>query len=85
MSDPFLSGAISMGFLVISLFFARFWKTTQDRLFLFFSAAILLLTLERIIREVWNVQVEWATALYLFRLCAFVLILIAIIDKNRRA
>lgn len=84
MSDPFLSGAIFMGFLAISLFFVRFWKTTRDRLFLFFSAAFLLLTVERLVREVWKFQIEWAPALYLFRLCAFVLILVAIIDKNRR-
>ena len=51
MADTFLSGAISMGFLVISLFFLRFWKRSGDRLFIFFSLAFLLLLVERIVRS----------------------------------
>ena len=85
MSETFLSGAVSMGFFVISLFFVQFWKETRDRLFLFFAAAFLLLLVERVVRAAFDIDSEWAPAIYLLRLIAFVLIIIAIIDKNRRA
>ena len=43
----FLSGAITLGFAVVSLFFFRFWKRTDDALFASFGAAFLLLALNR--------------------------------------
>jgi Family of unknown function (DUF5985) len=85
MLDTFLSGAISMGFLVISLFFVRFWRTTRDRLFLFFAAAFVLLLAERLLRVAFDIRTEWLPGVYLLRLFAFSMILIAIVDKNRRA
>lgn len=85
MSEPFISGAVSMGLLVISLFFLRFWKDTRDRLFLFFAAAFLLLLLERVFRATFDIQTEWSPAVYLIRLMAFMMIIVAIYNKNRRA
>lgn len=73
-----------MGFLVIALFFLRFWKTTRDRLFLFFSLAFVLLLMERIVRASFEIQSEWIPAVYLFRLIGYGLLLWAVIDKNRR-
>jgi membrane-associated PAP2 superfamily phosphatase len=84
MSDPFISGAICMGYLVIALFFARFWRTTRDRLFLLFSLAFALLLMERVVKESHHLASEWVPAVYLIRLTAFGLILYAVIDKNRR-
>jgi hypothetical protein len=84
MLEAFLSGAICMGFLVISLFFLRFWRTTRDRLFLFFASAFGLLLCERVVRAALDLRTEWIPAVYLFRLVAFGLILCAVIDKNRR-
>ena len=37
--EAFLLGMISMGFAVAALLFLRFWRSTQDRFFLFFAAA----------------------------------------------
>jgi hypothetical protein len=85
MLESFLSGAISMGFLVISLFFLRFWQKSRDRLFIFFSLAFVLLLIERIVRHSFDVGSEWAPAVYCFRLVGYGLILYAVIDKNRRA
>lgn len=73
-----------MGFLTIALFFVRFWRTTRDRLFLFFAAAFLVLMLERLIRELLAIRTEWVPVVYCLRLGAFILILVAIADKNRR-
>ena len=85
MLNSFLSGAICMSCVTIALFFLRFWKSTRDRLFLFFAAAFLILMIERFVREVMELKTEWAPFVYLFRLAAFVLIIVAIVDKNRRA
>jgi hypothetical protein len=79
----FVSGAIAMGFLVIGLFFLRFWRRTHDGLFLIFAIAFWLLTangaafaLAGIARgEAW---------VYLLRLVAFILIIAAILSKNLR-
>ena len=79
----FLSGVILMGYLVAGLFFLRFWKDTRDRLFLMFGTAFLILAVQRIGFLVTADASEHALVWYLLRLLAFVLILLAIIDKNR--
>lgn len=84
MLDPFLGGAISMGFLVAALFFLKFWRATRDRLFLFFAAAFFILIVERVVREGMEIQTEWVPYVYMIRLAAFVVIILAILDKNRR-
>jgi membrane-associated PAP2 superfamily phosphatase len=85
MSNSFLSGAASMGFLVAAMFFLRFWRSTRERLFLFFSAAFLVLVLERVLREVLDLHSDWVPFAYSFRLGAFLLLILGIIDRNRRA
>jgi hypothetical protein len=84
MLNTFLAGAICMGFFIAALFFIRFWRTTRDRLFLFFAAAFLVLMSERAIRELMAIKTEWVPVVYSLRLGAFILILLAIVDKNRR-
>ena len=39
----YIAGAISLGFLAVSLFFLRFWRRTRDSLFLAFAAAFVLI------------------------------------------
>ena len=84
MFNQFFSGSISMSLLVIALFFIRFWRRTRDRLFIYFAGAFLVLMLEQIVRATTQVETDWAPYVYSVRLLAFVLILIAIADKNRR-
>jgi hypothetical protein len=80
----FVMGAIAMASVVAALFFLRFWRDTGDRLFLIFAAAFFLLAATRIGLALSQVQQEGHTHWYWVRLVAFVLILIAIVDKNRR-
>ena len=82
---PFLSGAIVTGFVVSGLFFLRFWKTTRDGLFAAFAAAFWLLGLTQALLTFSNVPVEERSWLYLLRLSAFVIILVAIWRKNASA
>ena len=80
----FLSGAITMGFLVAGFFFLRFWKRTRESLFLAFAAAFWLLGLGQALLAFTNIPVEERSWLYLLRLAAFSLILVSIWIKNRR-
>lgn len=81
----FVSGAVMMAFLVASLLFLRFWKQTQDRFFLIFSVAFAVLGLERWIVLWTNPTDLTPTYEYLIRLVAYLCLLWAIIDKNRKA
>lgn len=76
----FLAGAIWMLCWVAALFFLKFWKKSGDLFFVWFSAAFGLLGIERLV-ALFGDQAEFEG--YVIRLCAFVLILIAIIQKNR--
>ena len=80
----FLSGAVTMGFIVAGLFFLRFWKRTRDPLFLAFALAFWLLGLTQALLALANIPVEERSWLYLIRLAAFSLILLSIWRKNRR-
>lgn len=82
----FLSGAIMFGTAVAAGFFFKYWRRTKDRLFLIFGIAFVLMACERLVLAfLSSTQAEEATFVYLFRLGAFLLILFAIVDKNRKA
>jgi hypothetical protein len=79
----FLTGAVALGFFVCALFFVRFWRRTRDGLFLAFALAFVLLGLGQSILALANIPTEERGSIYLFRLVAFALIMIAIVRKNR--
>ncbi|MGH7678085.1 MAG: DUF5985 family protein [Gemmatimonadaceae bacterium] len=80
----FIGGLLVMGYGASALFFARFWRETGDRLFLLFSAAFGLLALQRLLITTVPLPPHDIYWHYVIRLAAFLLILIAIVDKNRR-
>ncbi len=75
-------GAIIMACFCAALFFLRFWKTTRDRFFLFFSAAFFIEGINRILQGIMRSRDEQDPIIYFIRLVAFLIILYAIIDKN---
>jgi hypothetical protein len=79
----FLSGAITLGFLTAALFFIRFWRSTQDGLFLAFAIAFALLGAGQAIQALANIPQEERSYIFLIRLAAFTTILAAIFRKNR--
>jgi hypothetical protein len=81
----FLSGAGALGFFVCALFFLRFWHRTRDELFIAFALAFALLGTGQSILALANIASENRSSLYLFRLTAFAIILVAIVRKNRSA
>jgi hypothetical protein len=84
LANQFLLGLLVMGCASAGLFFLRFWRRTRDRLFLTFALAFWLMGLNWLLLAVVEKD-EVRTALYLIRLVAFVLILLAILQKNRGA
>ena len=79
----FLAGAVTFGFLACALFFLRFWRRTRDFLFQAFAIAFLLLGVVQAILALGGIPVEERSWVYAIRLAAFLLILFAIIRKNR--
>ncbi|MGZ7032647.1 MAG: DUF5985 family protein [Thermoanaerobaculia bacterium] len=76
-----MQGAIAMGYIVVACFFARFWRQTNERLFVLFSAGFVVLAIHRTL-----VALTDAVAVnYSLRLAGYLLILIAIIDRRVRA
>lgn len=78
----YLAGAVTLGYLVAALFFARFWKRTGDRLFVAFAIAFVLLALNQALAQWIGAADERIGYTYLLRVLSFVLILGAIVDKN---
>lgn len=81
--SPLISGLLVMGYAVAGLFFLRFWRETRDRLFGIFAGAFWLLALQRLLLALFQNPNDEQVWLYGIRLLAFVLILFAIVDKNR--
>lgn len=82
--ELFIMGAIAMASFTAALFFLRFWRETGDRLFAIFSVSFLLLGITRLGLALSREQIEGDTSWYWLRFVAFLLILAAIVDKNRR-
>ena len=79
----FLSGAVTIGYVLAALFFVRFWRRTADRLFLAFAIAFGLLALNQGLAQALDVHNEPSNGLiYGLRVLGFLLILVAILDKN---
>ncbi len=78
----FVDGASCLAAAAIALFFVRFWRASDDRLFLLFALAFALLAVNRVALALLDNDSEAATVVYLARALAFALILVAIADKN---
>jgi hypothetical protein len=82
-AEGFLLGMISLSCLVAGLFFLKFWRRSGDKLFLAFAAAFLIEGFNRmgfLLLEKPNEGTPW---IYVIRLLSFLLILAAIVNKNR--
>ena len=88
MTDPdpvmaaFAAGALTLGWLAIGLFFLKFWRRTGDSLFLAFAVAFALLATNQAVPVLFGVPSENQGYIYLLRLAAFLLIILAVLRKN---
>jgi hypothetical protein len=64
--------------------FLRYWKLSGDRLFALFSVAFAVMALNWLGLAFIDPNIETRHGLYVLRLLPFVLIIIAVVDTNRR-
>lgn len=76
-----MTGALAMAFAIAGLFFLRFLRDTNDRLFGLFALSFFILAINRVGLAL--ADDARGSGLYWVRLAAFGLILVAIVDKNR--
>ena len=78
----FFSGMLAAGFTVCALFFLRFWNRTRDSLFLAFALAFALLALQQWLTTFLGLPEEERSWVYVLRLVAFSVLIVAILRKN---
>lgn len=86
----FISGYAMATFAFSGIFFLKIWRMSRDRFYLLFCIACLLLAVERIVlfvisdpaQGLHTPLTEGASWVYLMRLSSFLVICIAILDKN---
>lgn len=81
--QSFLAGMTTMGFLVVSLLFIRYWSRSHDGIFGWFALAFFLLALNQGLPVVFDFAREEQSWVYMLRLLAFAVIIVAIVRKNR--
>ena len=79
----FLWGACAMASAVIALFFWKFYTRARDRLLAMFAFAFASLSVHWIGLAIAQPQEDTRHWFYALRLAAFLLIMVAIVDKNR--
>jgi hypothetical protein len=83
MLEAFLLGVIVTGSFVAAAFFLKFWRKTRDLLFLGFAAAFMIEGVNRTSFLLLPQPNEGAPLVYTVRLFSYLLILAAIVYKNR--
>lgn len=78
----FIYGMITMGYLVVGLFFIKFLTRGRDPLFIIFALAFWFLAASQILLAILEIPREEQGWAYILRLLAFALIIVAIIHKN---
>ena len=79
--NQFMLGAIAMGSAVAALLFFRFWRSSGDRLFFYFSLSFAAEAFDRTLMALGQLN-DTATSFYLIRLLSYLLILWAVVEKN---
>ncbi len=77
-----LLGALAMASFIAALFFFKFWRDTKDRFFLFFAVGFSVEALTRLAASYQSIAGEDEPLIYLGRLVTFLLIGVAIAEKN---
>lgn len=80
-----LQGICVLAAWAIGLVFWRFWRESRDRLFAYFATGFWLLSISWALLGLTNPAAENRPYIYGIRLVAFLLIIVAIVDKNRHA
>jgi hypothetical protein len=79
-----LSGGSAAICALLAIVFLRYWNNQHERLFAFFAGAFACFAAGWLIRLVTEID-EHRPYVFLPRIVGFLLIILAILDKNRRA
>lgn len=83
--SPFMHGAITLACFAIGLKFLKYWRLSRDRFFVWFAVAFWMFAAGWVLRAFTPTIGEDGYLVFVPRLLAFLLILVAIVDKNRRS
>ena len=78
-----MQGMCAAAAMAIGLFFFRFWQDSRDRLFFYFAIAFWLMSSSWALLGFVTPEAENRPYIYGLRLLAFLMVIAAIIDKNR--
>ena len=81
--NPLLLGAIAVANLVAALLFLKYWIASRDRFFLYLVASFAIEAVNRAASALVGAPGGESAIHFSVRLAAYVLILLAIWDKNR--
>ncbi len=81
----FAWGLLAAGSAIAGLFFLRFWRDSRERLFAGFAGAFWILALHWVALGAVSPSEESHHPAYVLRLVAFLVLIWAIVDKNRRS
>jgi len=81
--SAFFNGGLTLAALIAGLFFFHYHRLSQDRFFLLFGIAFVLLGVQWLLSGMFEIDDHARPFVYLVRLVAFLVILAAIVDKNR--
>jgi hypothetical protein len=79
----FLDGAAAMSCLAIGLFFVRFWRESEDRLFMWLATAFCIFAVNYAVLGLLPLADERRAYAFILRLIGFIAILIGVIVKDR--
>ena len=80
----YLTGVTTAGFLIAALFFLKFWRRSGESLFAIFALAFVLMAANAAVQVLLDVPDEDQPLVFLLRLAAFLLIIVAVLGKNLR-
>lgn len=83
MLEGFLLGVIVTASLTVGAYFLKFWRKTRDVLFLGFAAAFIIESINRLGFLFLEQPSNGTPFVYTVRLFSYLLILAAIVQKNR--
>jgi hypothetical protein len=81
----FLQAVSATAAWISAAIFLRYWRVSRDVLFVFFAIAFTLLGLSWALLSILNPAAEASPYVYGLRLIAFLLIIAAVVQKNREA
>lgn len=84
MMKYFMWGVLATGCLVVAMFFLHYWRSSRERLFVFFSAAFGLMAVQWTVSALSGTDEMRYAYLLILRILAFLCIIAGILDRNRR-